>query len=91
MTTVFNSIADGTGPAARFFSPQGITVDGVGAIYVADTINHAIRKVTPAGAVSTLAGSAERRAGTDGTGPSARFSKPRGITVDSDGNAYVSR
>lgn len=51
--------ADGTGSAARFNVPSGVPVDGAGSIYVADTLNHTIRKITDAGAVSTLAGLAQ--------------------------------
>src|SRR5689334_741405 len=47
---------DGTGDAARFNNPFGVAVDATGNWYVADTYNHTIRKVTPAGVVTTLAG-----------------------------------
>jgi len=80
--------ADGTGPVARFSGPRGVAVDGSGNVYVADTGNHRIRKITPSGAVSTLAG-----AGTagfaDGTGAAAQFSEPSGLTVSRDGVVFV--
>ena len=82
--------ADGRGDSARFWNPQGVAVDGAGNIYVADTDNRTIRKITPAGAVSTLAGQAGSPADSaDGTGSRARFSNPFGIAVDSSGNIYV--
>ena len=49
---------DGTGSAATFSGPSGIAVDSTGNIYVSDTLNHTIRKVTAAGAVTTIAGTA---------------------------------
>jgi len=79
--------ADGSGAAARFFLPQGIAVDAAGNLYVADTENHRIRKITPNGEVSTLAGGACGFA--DGKGEAAQFERPIGIAVDAAGNLYV--
>jgi sugar lactone lactonase YvrE len=81
--------ADGVGTAARFNGPAGVAVDGAGTIYVADTGNHTIRTITPAGVVSTLAGLAGQSGGTDGTGAAARFNGPAGIAVDLTGTVYV--
>jgi sugar lactone lactonase YvrE len=81
--------ADGTGPAAQFNYPQGVAVDSVGNVYVADTFNSEIRKITPGGVVTTLAGTAHSPGTADGTGPAARFNYPDGVTVDSAGNVYV--
>jgi len=81
--------ADGTGNAARFNSPEGVTVDGSGNLYVADAGNHTIRKITPAGAVTTLAGLAGNSGGADGPGSIARFQFPADLTVDAAGNVYV--
>ena len=81
--------ADGTGSAARFLGPLGVAVDAGGNVYVADNNNHTIRKITPAGVVSTLAGLAESPGSTDGAGGAARFSFPQGVTVDAAGNVYV--
>lgn len=81
--------ADGTGSAARFHSPRGIAIDCAGNIYVADTTNSTIRKVTSAGVVTTLAGKAGYPGSTDATGSAARFNGPSGVAVDSAGNVYV--
>ncbi|KAA0254172.1 MAG: hypothetical protein EDX89_11010 [Acidobacteria bacterium] len=81
--------ADGTGVAARFDMPQGVSVDGSGNVYVADAYNHTIRKVTPAGSVTTLAGLAGSPGSADGTGSAARFSHPTGVAVDGSGNLHV--
>lgn len=80
---------DGTGAAARFNSPNGIAADGEGNLYVADNQSHVIRKITPAGIVTTLAGTAGTSGSSDGTGASARFFNPSWITTDSTGNIYV--
>ncbi len=81
--------ADGAGSTARFNAPAGVAVDGVGNVYVADSSNHTIRKVTPTNIVCTWAGLAESSGSTDGTGNAARFSYPFGVAVDSSGNVYV--
>ncbi len=81
--------ADGTNDNARFNQPFGVAVDGSGNVYVADSMNNAIRKVTPAGAVSTIAGLAGNYGYADGTNSAARFSYPFGITADNNGNLYV--
>jgi len=81
--------ADGTGPAARFNRPIGVAVDSADNIYVADALNHTIRKVTVAGAVTTLAGTAGMQGSADGTGAAARFNHPGGVVVDSAGNLYI--
>ncbi len=79
--------ADGTNRSARFYVPDGIAVDGAGNVYVADTMNHTIRRVDPAGTVTTLAGLAGGFGGlADGTNSAARFKKPQGIAVGVDGS-----
>jgi sugar lactone lactonase YvrE len=80
---------DGTGGNARFNQPNGVAGDNGGQLYVADTFNHTIRKITSAGVVSTLAGLAESSGSADGTGNNARFNQPNGIAVDSAGQLYV--
>jgi sugar lactone lactonase YvrE len=80
---------DGAGSAARFYDPENLTVDSVGNIYVADGAGDTIRKVTPAGVVTTLAGSANQAGSTNATGTAARFNDPTGIALDSVGNLYI--
>src|SRR6266404_2058356 len=82
--------ADGTGSAARFFYPSGgVATDSSGNVYVADSFNYTIRKITPAGVVTTLAGLAGFAGSADGTGSAARFDVPFGVATDSSGNVYV--
>ena len=80
---------DGTGSAARFSEPEGVTVDAQGNVYVADYLNNLIRKVTPAGVVTTLAGNPAQHGTVNGTGSAAEFSDPVGIAVDAQDNLYV--
>lgn len=80
---------DGTGAAARFSSPEGVATDSAGNVYVADSANNTIRKITPAGVVTTLGGTAGMTGSTDGVGAAARFSFPEGVAADGAGNLYV--
>ena len=80
--------ADGSGTAAQFESPFGVAVDVGGNVYVADTYNHRIRKINPAGVVSTLAGNGSYGY-ADGGGAAAKFYVPKGVAVDPAGNVYV--
>ncbi len=80
---------DGTRTTARFGEPYGVVTDAAGNVYVADRGYHTIRKITPAGAVTTLAGLANTEGSADGTGSAARFSFPTGLGVDAAGNVYV--
>ncbi|OYU82868.1 MAG: hypothetical protein CFE24_13825, partial [Flavobacterium sp. BFFFF2] len=79
---------DGIGTAARFNWPNGLALDTSGNLFVADRDNNTIRKITPAGAVSTFAGSGTSGA-TDGTGTSASFNSPNSVSVDGSGHVYV--
>jgi sugar lactone lactonase YvrE len=81
--------ADGIGRAARFDLPDGVAVDSAGDVYVADSGNHTIREVTPAGVVTTLAGLAGSPGSADGKGSAARFFQPYGLAVDPAGNLFV--
>jgi hypothetical protein len=81
---------NGLGAAAKFNSPWGMAIDSAQNIYVADSLSSNIRKITPSGQVSTLAGPSDGSTGaTDGTGAAARFTYPRGLTVDASGNVFV--
>jgi hypothetical protein len=88
----YSGSVDGTDSDARFYYPVGTAVDSAGNVYVADTENHTIRKVTPLGtswAVTTLAGRAGSAGSADGTNSDARFDAPYGVAVDNAGNVYV--
>ncbi len=80
---------DGTGTAASFNTSAGLAVDASGNIYVAESGSHLIRKISPAGVVTTLAGTVGVSGSTNGTGTAASFNNPRGVAVDALGNVYV--
>ncbi|MFM9090785.1 MAG: hypothetical protein ACKOUK_03475, partial [Verrucomicrobiota bacterium] len=84
-----SGFADGTGAAARFNVPWGIAVDAAGTVYVADSENHVIRRISAAGVVSTVAGQNGVTGYADGAGAVARFQQPRGLAVDAGGNLFV--
>ena len=81
---------DGLGGVARFAVPWGMAIDGAGNLFVADSLNFAIRKITPAGQVTTLAGGGPAASGyVDATGNAARFKSPDSLSIDAAGNLYV--
>src|SRR5258705_5869822 len=81
---------DGAGTAASFNFPGSVATDSAGNLYVADGENHTIRKITPAGAVSTFAGTTDIVGSADGTGAAARFTIPRGVSTHSSGTISLS-
>jgi sugar lactone lactonase YvrE len=80
---------DGIGTEARFNNPGGIVIDKSGNLYVADSNNSTIRKITPFGIVSTFAGKAGATGFNDGQGGEARFDHPSAVAIDRDDNLYV--
>ena len=80
--------ADGAGAAARFNCPFGVAVDGEGSIIIAHYYNYCVRKITPDGTVSTLAGSGSVRF-ANGAGAAAHFNGPWGIAVDGEGSIII--
>ncbi len=80
---------DGTGSAARFNHPSGLTVDASGNLYVAEASGYCVRKVTPAAVVTTFAGTCGTSGTSDGTGLAARFGKLHGDIVAPSGNIFV--
>lgn len=81
--------ADGSGSNAHFDSPTGLALGPDGALYVSDTGNHTIRRVTLAGVVTTLAGSAGNADYADGSAFTARFNQPLGLAITPDGTVFV--
>src|SRR5262249_33989283 len=84
----FGSV-DGTGAAARFATPIGLAIDKVGNRYTADDNDDTVRKITPDGVVTTIAGAAFQSGYVNGNGGAARFNGPTGVAVDANGNVYV--
>jgi sugar lactone lactonase YvrE len=82
-------VLDGQGRAARFNQPYGLARDGAGNLYVADSNNHAIRRILPDGTVGTLAGRPGEHGSADGAAAEARFFAPLGVAVDSNGDILV--
>jgi gliding motility-associated-like protein len=83
-----SGLVNGTGASARFNKPAGITTDASGNLFITEINNHTIRKITPAGVVTTIAGNGTAGM-VNGSGAAAKFNMPAGIAVDSKGNLYV--
>jgi sugar lactone lactonase YvrE len=80
---------DGTGSGARFTAPRGIAFGPGGDLFVADSGNHTIRRITPAGVASTFAGTAGSAGTVDASGRAARFNTPTDLAFEADGNLLV--
>ena len=85
----FRGATDGAAGAALFSVPIGVASDADGALYVADCFNHVIRRISPTGFVTTIAGFAGTSGSADGAGSQARFLHPTGLATDAAGNLYV--
>jgi len=81
--------ADGSGSSARFFIPRGLAVAKDGNVYVSDAGNHTIRRITPGGVVTTVAGEPGVSGSNDGPARQAHLNTPSGIDVDADGNVFI--
>ncbi|RYE27366.1 MAG: T9SS type B sorting domain-containing protein [Sphingobacteriaceae bacterium] len=79
---------NGNSSAASFYYPYGVILDGAGNVFVADAYNNCIRKITPNGLVTTLAGNGNQGF-SNGNGTSARFNHPNCVATDATGNIYV--
>jgi uncharacterized protein (TIGR03437 family) len=81
---------NGQATSAQLNTPQAVAVDSSGNLYIADTANNVVRKVTAAGVISTIAGNGTAGSGGDGgAATSAQLNSPQGIAVDASGNVYV--
>lgn len=82
-------MADGNGASARFFGPSGVAVDTAGNVYVSDTGNSTLRRISPGGVVTTISGVAGQAGSTDGDSATARLRTPSALAVDAAGTLYV--
>jgi sugar lactone lactonase YvrE len=81
--------SDGTGGSAQFDAPEGIAVNNLGDVFVADTMNHTIREIVPGGVVTTFAGFPGNFGSADGTNGAAQFNRPAGLAIDGSGNIFI--
>ncbi len=84
-----NGSVDGTGTAAQFNQPWGVAVDASGNVYVADTLNHTIRKITSTGVVTLLAGVPNSSGSVNGASSTALFNRPTGVAVNGAGTVVL--
>ena len=84
-----SGFADGIGTSAIFNAPRGITIDSANNLYISEIVSQRIRKITPAGVVTTIAGSGASTPFINGYSMNATFNQPYGIAVDKTGNLYV--
>ncbi|MEI9971294.1 MAG: IPT/TIG domain-containing protein [Ignavibacteriota bacterium] len=81
----------GPGTSAQLNAPQGVAVDSAGNVYIADTVNNVVRKLSATGTITTFAGNGSAGFGGDGGSPTAaQLNRPQGVAVDSNGNVYIS-
>ncbi len=85
----YSGALNGTGTNALFFFPFGLSADGFGNLYIADKNNCAIRKISSAGLVRTVAGASASVGSMDGLGQAARLNQPHGVALDQSGNLFV--
>jgi len=84
-----NGKSDGNGTNALFNKPQGVAADAAGNVYIADTGNHAFRRITPDGTVTTIAGQPGFTGKTDAVGNAALFNSPSGVSIHSSGTLFI--
>jgi sugar lactone lactonase YvrE len=87
--TTLAGVPPAAGTTPVFVAPLALVVDGSGNVFVADTMNQEIRRITPGGTVSSYAGTARKPGHADGPAAGSSFANPSGVAVDTAGNLYV--